>query len=101
MSELKPCPFCGEEAEYRPDHYVRVKAHDNPNSECVLEGYDTFAVTPESWNRRADHLESEPSWKAASDRQKLGPCCEDCGHELPVHYNNCSAPREESKEGER
>lgn len=57
MTELKPCPFCGGEAEYRAAKYVRtVFKHSVVCLEC-------FASVPpkaseqeaiEAWNTRAE-----------------------------------------------
>lgn len=58
MAELKPCPFCGGEAEYIPIDYLpepcgyvrcgncRVKQHwYNPKNTAI-----------EDWNRRSDNV---------------------------------------------
>ena len=53
MSELKPCPFCGGEPwDTTVPGGVRFIGCDPC---CVV------METAEAWNRRADHLESEPS----------------------------------------
>ena len=56
MDELKPCPFCGGEAEYRPvgefsekNGYVRCK-----NFCCEQYGYSPKKEAIEAWNRRAE-----------------------------------------------
>ena len=61
MSELKPCPFCGGEAElvehevvgYQTDFYVECVT-----SECIMcmggLCYPTENEAIEAWNRRAE-----------------------------------------------
>lgn len=51
MSELKPCPFCGE-----PPDYFRNKAGAEfvvcGNYECHRDQRRLGGMTPEAWNRR-------------------------------------------------
>jgi Lar family restriction alleviation protein len=56
MAELKSCPFCGGEAEYRPagglsetNGYVRCK-----NFCCEQHWYSPKKEAIEAWNRRAE-----------------------------------------------
>ena len=58
MADLKPCPFCGGEAEifrgttygFRPLYEPRcIKC------ECWIGIYDTEEQATEAWNRRADN----------------------------------------------
>ena len=61
MSELKPCPFCGDEVEILPTglYHWRYAIHHKTETECVLDA-QAFAlpyeedVAIEMWNRRAD-----------------------------------------------
>ena len=55
MSELKPCPFCGGEAEAYVSpakdgwNYVFCK-----KCQTSVDNYDTAAEAIEAWNRRAN-----------------------------------------------
>lgn len=52
MDELKPCPFCGGEAEIRGDGYFWIQC-----KYCWAEttGSEDMAEAIEAWNRRADY----------------------------------------------
>lgn len=62
--ELKPCPFCGGEAEINPHSFWNEKEKDFTDKtfgvvcgECQTSGnqfYGTEAEAVEAWNRRAD-----------------------------------------------
>ena len=63
-TKLKPCPFCGGEAELRyADNYYWVeckKCRTRSDEECV-ESFDrghqkTIDVLAEMWNRRTEKL---------------------------------------------
>lgn len=59
-NELKPCPFCGGEAEVIEIYlYGKVKgymAHCNKCG-CELKCYTSKQNAKNSWNRRADNVE--------------------------------------------
>lgn len=73
MPELKPCPFCGGEAEYQqfvnPQNYYAVKC---TTCDCGTDGYRlcNFDATPKEnksrnvavWNTRPDN------WISVKDR---------------------------------
>ena len=55
-NELKPCPFCGGKAEYRPagglsDAYGYVRCE---NLCCEQHWYSKEKEAIEAWNRRAE-----------------------------------------------
>jgi hypothetical protein len=64
MSELKPCPFCGEMLERK--HVRKTKSRNgydyymHPDNECILaDVYDGFPLLVfeddiDDWNRRAE-----------------------------------------------
>ena len=64
MSDLKPCPFCGEMLEKK--HVRKTKSrngydyYEHPDNECILadvdDGYPltVFNNEVDDWNRRAD-----------------------------------------------
>ena len=60
MTDLKPCPFCGNEGKIVQDSGGGDYAQDfyYPEcSECTLEwasSFDTYAEAVEAWNTRAD-----------------------------------------------
>jgi hypothetical protein len=80
--ESEPSGGLREAAQEACDYYFQEHGH----YEYVIGQHDENMRAI----REALAASRDPQWKAASDRQKLGPCCEDCGHELPVHYNDCS-----------
>lgn len=65
MTELKPCPFCGEEAVFRsatafngkyPSFYIKCSSCDMQTLSYVDTGCDLKALEQaiEVWNRRAN-----------------------------------------------
>ena len=60
--KLKPCPFCGSEAEYEhPFDDERVRVYCGKNY-CILDGadisfYESFEKAAEMWNDRAEQPE--------------------------------------------
>ena len=65
MEKLKPCPFCGGEADYYPaDPNIQLEYEaerwGNIWVQCMECGAstiecDSFAEASEKWNRRADN----------------------------------------------
>ena len=55
MEELKPCPFCGSEAEYYSDcEMVKVRCS---NYDCwcqLVTWFDEPEEAAEEWNRRTE-----------------------------------------------
>lgn len=49
MTELKPCPFCGDPMEWRKGGYA---AHIDPPASCPLANKGFTIVT--AWNTRSD-----------------------------------------------
>ena len=57
MSELKPCPFCGGEAELvdcEAFFYVRCSNHDECKIFVITEDMETKEDAIAIWNRRAE-----------------------------------------------
>ena len=58
MTELKPCPFCGGEAETkRHKFFVGSDTYGVVCTKCearTSQFFDTQAEAIEAWNRRAD-----------------------------------------------
>jgi hypothetical protein len=56
---IEPCPFCGCEMKWRPDHYIisATMLDRGGNSghapDCPIYDYDPIATTPDRWNARA------------------------------------------------
>jgi len=65
--ELLPCPFCGGEAEYKPDHTVENTDHVQCAGKfCVnISDPDGQGSCIEAWNTRA-----EPSAQATNKTPK-------------------------------
>ena len=53
MTELKPCPFCGGEAEYG----LTMAGEEVYCTECkaAMPRFTTEDATIEAWNKRAEH----------------------------------------------
>jgi hypothetical protein len=49
MTELKPCPFCGDPMEWRKGDYA---AHTDPSASCPLATQGFTIIT--AWNTRTD-----------------------------------------------
>jgi hypothetical protein len=49
MRELKPCPFCGGEADYMPDRLMA----DGADPPVFCDGCHASALDAAAWNRRA------------------------------------------------
>ena len=50
MEKLKPCPFCGSEAEFDKVHEIHVSCS---NHGCPAYDFGTFVVDAQ-WNKRID-----------------------------------------------
>lgn len=55
MSELKPCPFCGSEAELIPLKGVNAKYIQCPNCHISTEVLSEDKILIELWNRRTNN----------------------------------------------
>lgn len=82
--ELKPCPFCGGEAEIRPvtmpDGNVRQYVsclNDSCGAASGLFGMDCYAV--DAWNRRA-----ERTCHDVGSRWSIGFRCDVCGFDAGI-----------------
>ena len=107
-NELKPCPFCGGEADL--EHYT-VGSWDDPEDRydvnclsCLasIESKSTEAEAIEAWNRRADVAKNAttPEVRTAkvidksvgrhsiSDFDWIGKC-EKCGNEIQYSFDFC------------
>lgn len=86
MSELKPCPFCGGEAEIIKSHGQKIDTRTMPyrvalavackNMECGANMGNWYerAEAVAAWNRRAQHANSHVVRRCP----KSGPlCCSD------------------------
>ena len=54
MSELKPCPFCGGEAELMVGKYYGTKWVECKTCHAESDAFDTRAEAIDAWNRRAE-----------------------------------------------
>ena len=62
MAELKPCPFCGSDAELKYHYFPALKAGRDRSfgvvcTHCKVETwqfYDSIRDAVEAWNRRAE-----------------------------------------------
>ena len=62
MTNLKPCPFCGSEAELNSNGRFWHVSHAENNGRCPAWAgvhFETEAEAIEAWNTRADSEESE------------------------------------------
>lgn len=59
MAELKPCPFCGGEAEYRPVGFLSDPCGYVKCKNCGVKQYwySPKKEAIEAWNRRAESEE--------------------------------------------
>lgn len=84
MTELKPCPFCGGEAEYGANsvqgyEYVRCASCKARTWSC----YETKEQAAQAWNTRAERTcyPMRRSGKSFSEEEKkttLDACCSEC-----------------------
>lgn len=73
MSELKRCPFCGDEVEIVPTglYHWKYAIHHKSKTECILDA-NAFALPYEEedavrmWNTRADR-KTEPTWEQVKE----------------------------------
>ena len=49
MSELKPCPFCGEEMKLNCSGF-----YEHDRIPCILTGFEITEKSIPFWNRRAE-----------------------------------------------
>ena len=96
IEELKPCPFCGGEAEVWNHHYEEkditlwlVRCKERPyeaERACYASdsfiSFDTKEEAIEAWNTRA-----ERTCKNVYDEMKMGACdngfeCSECGEKV-------------------
>lgn len=56
MSELRPCPFCGDELWANPKMPGAFQHHRNG---CFADGYGVYGEYLERWNRRTPWLPDE------------------------------------------
>lgn len=94
MDELKPCPFCGGEAEMltaesmNGGYLFGIMCND-----CRSRGdvYDTEAEAIEAWNTRAErtcHFIENYGEGCWSKEHRDGKCSI-CGEEMKGRYNYC------------
>lgn len=82
MDKLKPCPFCGGEAETELCgkgiySYWSVWC----NCGVLLQDYKTEAEAIEAWNTRAERTCKFVSSRGAD----YPPACSECGYELGIY----------------
>ena len=82
--ELKPCPFCGGEAEI-------TKWHEGYFAECkkqhcggTIGAYKTEEEAIEAWNKR-----SERTCKVTPSKNLQGIVVCECGEPFPEYYDYC------------
>ena len=99
MSELKPCPFCGGEAELRDDgvdYPYSVQCTECGGMTCWYLHDDTPFGAIDAWNMRA-----EPTCRNVDDNKTVWFICSECGgtrklaHMVGGYCPNCVARVEE------
>ena len=108
MSELKRCPFCGDEVEIIATglYHWKYAIHHKSNTECILDA-NAFALPYEEedairmWNTRADRKTENSSvfpnncdtCKYGEDKHRYAHICNECG----VGINNYEPKTEPQK----
>ena len=86
-TELKPCPFCGSEAEVNHGTTYGFRYEYEPRCtkcECMLGVYETEKEAIETWNRRA-----KESKNIATESIEHIVKCTDCKYaDESVHSNS-------------
>lgn len=84
-TDLKPCPFCGGEANVKmwcePDTPYLVMCE---SCKASVNDYATEAEAIEAWNRRAEPERKRGKWEVqpstGEDRPFIWWKCSECGH---------------------
>ena len=81
-NELKPCPFCGENAKHVYSRFTET--HTRWCRNCGAESYefDTEKEAIEAWNTRAERTCTFSVYKTGDDHY---PTCSACGYETDWH----------------
>ena len=102
-NELKPCPFCGSEAEIKTCNQCLAKAYSVVCKDKHCRGRGKKPVIDigkaiENWNRRAGNEQRDGEW-VAKPNQRLASCyaCSVCDEPMcilggqPKYCPNCGA----------
>lgn len=83
--QLRPCPFCGGEANIYQMHFCGT-TYTCECSDCGIETkpMDTEAEAIEAWNRRAEPERKSMVWKPAKGRPAYEKGICNCGYVLSV-----------------
>lgn len=58
MTELKPCPFCGAEANaYQVEDWYAVYCENRPDCRASVGEFDSEEQAIAAWNRRTEQLQ--------------------------------------------